>query len=62
MKLPDVVQILEQVCSNHVPWGLDGAAKEKTLFTCVYIGKNLLKSSSKPTSQFQSNFVQIIHS
>jgi hypothetical protein len=41
--------------------GSDGATMGKTIFTCVYIGKNLLKSSSPElTGQFQSNLTQII--
>jgi hypothetical protein len=45
---------MHQVCRNHGSWGLHGATIGKTIFTCVYIGKNLLKSSSpEPAGQFQ---------
>jgi hypothetical protein len=36
-ELPDIVQI--QVCTNHGPWGLDGATFWETIFTGVYVIK-----------------------
>jgi hypothetical protein len=40
-KFPCLAQI--QVSTNRVPWGLDGASMGKTIFICVYMGKNSLK-------------------
>jgi hypothetical protein len=45
------------VYTNHGPRGSDGPTMGKTIFTSVYIGKNLLKSSSPELAgQFQSKF------
>jgi hypothetical protein len=48
LKLPEILQT--QVCTNHGPWGLNGARMEKTIFTRVYIGKNLFSRTSRPIS------------
>jgi hypothetical protein len=32
-----------EVCSNHGPWWSDGTTIRKAIFTCVYIGKSILK-------------------
>jgi hypothetical protein len=56
-KLSEIVDI--QVSSNHSPQGSDGAIKGKPFYMCLY-WKNLFRSSADPTSQFQSNLMQIL--
>jgi hypothetical protein len=41
-KLPEIIQI--QFCKNHRPRDLGGAMIRKTIFRCIYVGKNFLKN------------------
>jgi hypothetical protein len=49
-----MVQI--QVCKNHDPRGSGRATIGKTVFTSVYIGKNILKIFSRTTGPKELKF------